>query len=83
MIKEKGKRRGGADETLVKQRMRGEVEALMSGKVVIEVEKIFDSGVFDEDCQVILVEGAPGWAKQGLLTISAKNGQEAPWASLT
>lgn len=38
----------------------------MSGKVVIEVEKMFDSGVFDEDCQVILVEGAPGMGKTRL-----------------
>ena len=66
MIREKGKRRGGADETLVRHHVKGEVEAIMASRVPIEVNRIFDSGLFDEERQVILVEGPPGGGKTSL-----------------
>ena len=65
MIREKGKRRG-ADETMVRHHVKGEVEAIMASRVPIEVDRIFDSGLFDEERQVILVEGPPGGGKTSL-----------------
>ena len=66
MIREKGKRRGGADETMVRHQVKGEVEAIVDSRVPIEVDRIFDSGLFDEERQVILVEGPPGGGKTSL-----------------
>ena len=59
MVREKGKRRGGADETTVRQHVKGEVEEIMANRVAIELDRIFDSGQFDEERQVILIEGPP------------------------
>ena len=75
MIRVKGMRRGEADETMVKQQVKGEVEAIVASRVPIEVDKIFDSGLFDEERQVILVEGGPGMGKT---TLAYHFGQE--WA---
>ena len=66
MIREKGKRRGGADETMVRHHVKGEVEAIVASRVSIEVDRIFDSGLFEEERQVILVEGPPGGGKTSL-----------------
>ena len=66
MIREKGKRRGEADETMVMHQVKGEVEEIVAIRVPIEVDKIFDSGLFDEERQVILVEGPPGGGKTSL-----------------
>ena len=66
MIREKGKRRGGADETMVRHQVKGEVEAIVACRELIEVDRIFDSGLFDEERQVILVEGPPGGGKTSL-----------------
>ena len=66
MIREKGKRRGGADETMVRHQVKGEVEAIVASRVPIEVDRIFDSGLFDKERQVILVEGPPGGGKTSL-----------------
>ena len=66
MIREKGKPCGEADETMVRRRVKGEVEAIVASKVLVEVDRIFDSGLFDEECQVILVEGGPGMGKTTL-----------------
>ena len=64
MIREKGKRRGGADETMVRHQVKGEIEAIVASRVPIEVDRIFDSGLFDEERQVILVEGPQEEARQ-------------------
>ena len=66
MIREKGKRRGIADEEMVKHQMDGLVETIMASKVPVEKDKIFDSGLFDQERQVILVEGPPGGGKTSL-----------------
>ena len=75
MIRVKGKRHGKADETMVRRKMREEVEAIVADKVPIELDKIFDSGLFAEERQVILVEGGPGMGKT---TLAYHFGQE--WA---
>ena len=59
-------RRRIADEEIVKQRMEGAVETIMASKVPVEKDKIFDSGLFDQERQVILVEGPPGGGKTSL-----------------
>ena len=66
MIREKAKRRGIADEEMIKNQMKGAVEAIMASKVPVEKDKIFDSGLFDQERQVILVEGPPGGGKTSL-----------------
>ena len=76
MIREKGKRRGIADEEMIKHQMVGAVETIMASKVPVDKDKIFDSGLFDEECQVILVEGPPGGGKTSLAYYYAQK-----WAS--
>ena len=66
MIREKGKRRGIADEEMIKHQMEGAVETIMASKVPVDKDKIFDSGLFDQERQVILVEGPPGGGKTSL-----------------
>ena len=66
MIREKGKRRGIADEKMIKHQMKGAVETIMASKVPVDKDMIFDSGLFDQECQVILVEGPPGGGKTSL-----------------
>ena len=51
---------------MVRQHVKGEVEAILASRVPIEVDRIFDSGLFDEERQVILVEGPPGGGKTSL-----------------
>ena len=75
MIRVKGKRRGIADEIMVRRKMRGEVEAIVADKVPVELDRIFDSRLFAEERQVILVEGGPGMGKT---TLAYHFGQE--WA---
>ena len=66
MIREKGKRRGIADEEMIKHQLEGAVETIMASKVPIEKAEVFDSGLFDQESQVILVEGPPGGGKTSL-----------------
>ena len=66
MVREKGKRRGEADETIVRHQVKGEVEAIVDSRVLVEADKIFNRGLFEEECQVILVEGGPGMGKTSL-----------------
>ena len=61
---------------MVRHHVKGEVEAVMASRVPIEVDRIFDSGLFDEERQVILVEGPPGGGKT---TLTYYYGQE--WAA--
>ena len=77
MSKEKGLRYGHEADELTMQRVKGDVEQVMAGKVLVDIDTIFDEGTFD-DCQidgnfrnthrplVILVEGAFGSGKTTL-----------------
>ena len=66
MIKEKGKRRDGADEKITASRVKGEVDDILEVKVPVDMDAIFDDGIFYECRQVILVEAGPGMGKTSL-----------------
>ena len=65
MIKEKGKR-CGTDKTIAESRVKGDVDKLLTMKVPVDSDRIFDVGTFDDDRQVILVEGVRGMGKTSL-----------------
>ena len=65
MIKEKGKR-CGSDKTIAESRVEGDVDRLLTIKVPVDSDRIFDVGTFDNDRQVILVEGVGGMGKTSL-----------------
>ena len=65
MIKEKGKR-CGSDKTIAESRVEGDVDKLLTIKVPVDSDRIFDAGTFDNDRQVILVEGVGGMGKTSL-----------------
>ena len=67
MIKRKGNRQG-IDETTAVSRALGEVGKFLSTTTVqdLDSDRIFDAGIFDEDRQVILVEGVSGMGKTSL-----------------
>ena len=65
MIKEKGKR-CGSDKTIAESRVEGDVDKLLTIKVPVDSDKILDAGTFNNDLQVILVEGVGGMGKTGL-----------------
>ena len=65
MIKEKGKRYG-SDKTIAESRVEGDVDKLLTIKVPVDSDRIFDAGTFDNDRQVILVEGVGGMGKTSL-----------------
>ena len=67
MIKEKGKRRDGADEKITASRVKGEVGAILEVKVPVDMDAIFDDGIFGKSRQVILVEAGPGMRKTSLV----------------
>ena len=68
MIKRKGKRYAEIDEITAERRVLGEVGKLLSTTSVQDVDsdRIFEIGIFDEDRQVILVEGVSGMGKTSL-----------------
>ena len=68
MIKEKGKRRGGNDGGISEKLAKGNVDKILEEKVHarVDMDKLFDEGMLDEDHQVILVEGGPGMGKTSL-----------------
>ena len=68
MIKEKGKRRGGNDGGISEELAKGNVDEILEEKIRahIDMDKLFDEGIFDEDHQVILAEGGPGMGKTSL-----------------
>ena len=68
MIKEKGKRRGGNDGMITEELAKGNVDKILENKVHahVDMDKLFDEGMFDDDHQVILVEGGPGMGKTSL-----------------
>ena len=65
MIKEKGKR-CGSDKTIAESRVEGDVDKILTIKVPVDSDKIFDADTFDNDRQVILVEGVGGMGKTSL-----------------
>ena len=75
MIKEKGKR-CGSDKTTAESRVEGDVDKLMTIKVPVDSDRIFDTGTFDDERQVILVEGVGGMGKTGLAYQYAKKWAE-------
>ena len=75
MIKEKGKR-CGSDKTIAESRVEGDVEKLLTIKVPVDSERIFDAGTFDNERQVILVEGVGGMGKTSLAYQYAKKWAE-------
>ena len=68
MTKEKGMRYGCVADELTRHRVKGELEQVMAGKVLVDMDSIFDDGPFSKDHQplVILVEGALGSGKTTL-----------------
>ena len=75
MIKEKGKR-CGSDYTIAESRVEGDVDKLLTIKVPVDSDRIFDADIFDEERQVILVEGVGGMGKTSLAYQYAKKWAE-------
>ena len=75
MIKEKGKR-CGSDKTIAESRVEGDVDKMLTIKVPVDSERIFDAGTFDNERQVILVEGVGGMGKTSLTYQYAKKWAE-------
>ena len=75
MIKEKGKR-CGSDDTIAESRVEGDVDKLLTIKVPVDSDRIFDAGIFDNERQVILVEGVGGMGKTSLAYQYAKKWAE-------
>ena len=75
MIKEKGKR-CGSDNTIAESRVEGDIDKLLTIKVPIDSDRIFDAGIFDDERQVILVEGVGGMGKTSLAYQYAKKWAE-------
>ena len=68
MTNEKGTRRTREPDKLIKHRVNGEVGSLMASKVPVDMDSIFDEGIFENvrPPLVILVEGAFGSGKSTL-----------------
>ena len=75
MIKEKGKRYG-CDKMITESRVEGNVDKVLTIKVPVDSDRIFDKGTFDNERQVILVEGVGGMGKTSLAYQYAKKWAE-------
>ena len=62
---DKGKR-CGSDKTIANSRAEGDVDKILTIKVPVDSDRIFDAGTFDNDRQMILVEGVGGIGKTSL-----------------
>ena len=76
MIKEKGKRCGSDKTIAAESRVEGDVDKLLTIKVPVDSDRIFDAGIFDDERQVILVEGVGGMGKTSLAYQYAKKWAE-------
>ena len=65
MTNEKGTRHTREPDELIEHRVKGEIEPLMASKVSVDMDSIFDEGIFGNfrPPLVILVEGAFGSGK--------------------
>ena len=81
MIKEKGKR-CGSDKTIAESRVEGDVDKLLTIKLPVDFERIFDAGTFDDERQVILVEGVGGMGKTSLAYQYAKKWAEGKLSTI-
>ena len=75
MIEEKGKR-CGSDSTIAESRVEGDVDKLLTIKVPVNSDRIFESDTFEDERQVILVEGVGGMGKTSLAYQYAKKWAE-------
>ena len=70
MTNEKGTRHTREPDELIEHRIKGEVDSLMASKVPVDMDNIFDDGIFenidDTIPKVILIEGAFGSGKTRL-----------------
>ena len=80
MIKEKGKRYACDIETTAESRVGGDVEQVLTEKVPVDSDSIFDAGTFDTEHQVILVEGVGGMGKTSLAYQYAKKWAEGSFS---
>ena len=80
MIKEKGKR-CGSDKTIAESRVEGDVDKMLTIKAPVGSDRIFDADTFDDERQVILVEGVGGMGKTSLAYQYAKKWAEGKLSS--
>ena len=68
MTNEKGTRHTREPDELIEHRVKGEIEPIMASKVPVDMDSIFDEGIFENfrPPLVILVEGAFGSGKTTL-----------------
>ena len=68
MTNEKGTRHAREPDELIEHRVKGEIEPIIASKVPVEMDSIFDEGIFENfrPPLVILVEGAFGSGKTTL-----------------
>ena len=79
MIKEKGKRYA-CDQIVAQSRVEGDVNQALTEKVPVDSDKLFNVDTFDNDRQVILVEGVGGMGKTSLAYQYAKKWAEGSFS---
>ena len=56
---------------IAESRVEGDVDKILTIKVPVDSDRIFDASTFDNDRQVILVEGVGGMGKTSLALASS------------